>query len=146
MTYSPAGYLAPAVRILGDLAETRRDAYGTYGYIRLDGTLRTIDQPVRLKRRQRLVIEGPGGLQMDISGDQGARVELRRCALHNTTRDGSPAHSPRYTLKEGALLNFMNLPLSTGFGAIDPYDARTCGVVSHFPTKATPNLAPELVK
>ena len=63
VTHSPAGYLAPAVRILGDLAETRRDAYGTYGYIRLDGTLRTIDQPVRLKRRQRLVIEGQRPLQ-----------------------------------------------------------------------------------
>ncbi len=144
--YRPAAYLAPTVRVLGDLAETRRDANGKYGYIRLDGTLRTIDQPIRLRRRQRLVIEGPGALQMDISGDKGARVELRRCALHNTTLEQDPSRSPRYTLRDGALLNFLKLPALNGDEFAEPYDETTCAVVFHCSTEGIRVLAPKLAK
>ena len=144
--HSPAAYLAPAVRVLGKLAETRRDASGKYGYIKLDGGLRVIDKPVKLKRRQRLVIEGPGGLAMDLTGDKGSRVELRRCAFHNTTGDRDVAHSPRYSLSDGALLNLTQFPALDEALLANPYDADTCAVTFSGPTESIRNLAPRLNK
>lgn len=139
-------YLAPTVRALGNLVETRRDASGTYGYIKLDGGIRTFDKPVKLRRRQRLVIEGPGGLAMDLTGDKGSHVELRRCAFHNTTDDRDAAHSPRYVLRDGALLNLVQFPVLDEALFAEPYDESTCAVVFNGPTDGMRNLAPRLNK
>jgi serine/threonine protein kinase len=142
--HRPAAYLAPAVRALGNLAETRRDASGTYGYIKLNGGLRVIDTPVKLGRRRRLVIEGPGGLAMNLTGDRGSHVELRRCAFHNTTADRDPAHSPRYILRDGSLLNLMEFPVLDEALFAEPYDADTCAVIFHGQTASMRNLVPRL--
>ena len=135
-------YLAPTARLLDELAETRRDAQGTYGYIKLEGGLRYVDKPVHLKRRQRLVLEGPGALVISITGEKGSRVEIRRFALHNTTRD--PYRTPRYTLSDGSLLNFINQPALDETIFVEPYDTNTSAVVFSATTEGLRHLAPRL--
>ncbi len=139
-------YLLPAVRELGELAQTRRDGNGHYGYIKLDGDRVVIDMPVRLKRRQRLVIEGPGALQIDISGDRSSRVELRRCALHNSTHEQEASHLPRYVLSGGSLLNFINLPALDVSTFADTFDEEENAVIFSGPVNSLRHFASRLNK
>ena len=127
--------LAPIARELGDLVEIRRDAEGSYGYIALNGHLKAVDAPVRLGRRQRLFVEGPGILEINLSGKRGSKVAMRNCAVFDKTEDPDPANSPRFTLLEGCYLNFVNLEELDEKDFADPYDGKTSIVQFGGPTR-----------
>jgi serine/threonine protein kinase len=127
--------LAPIARELGDLVEIRHDADGAYGYINLGGGMKVVDAPVRLGRRQRLLVEGPGVLSVNLSGGRGSRVAMRNCTVFDMTEDPDPANSPRFTLLEGSYLNFVNLENLDERAFADPYDEKTSVVLFGGPTQ-----------
>jgi len=93
--------------------------------IELNGQVRVVPEPIRLKGARTYEIVGPGTFDADIEGPTNTTLRLKNCVLLNRTKRLNPKNSLRYVLEKGVYLNFINIPEEPAGSMrsyIEPYD------------------------
>lgn len=72
----------------------------------LAGHTRVLEKPVVLKGGTTYLINGPGVLDVDISGATNTLLRLKNCVLLNRCKVFYPENGLRYSLEDGVYLNF----------------------------------------
>lgn len=102
--------------------------------VSLAGQLLHIDTPVTLDKNERIVIEGPGCMEVEFRGTPRATVILRHCTVINSTKDANPSHSPHFILEKGSYLNFSQLSEGDESDFAEPYDLKNSAIRFGGPT------------
>jgi len=89
--------------------------------VRLNGRDYRYERPIALDKGE-WWIEGPGFLDAEITGKECVMIRIFNALVVNRTTAPLSAETVRYELREGACLDFPNLPDGRQSGAILPYD------------------------